>query len=102
MPFGLGKCVILEYIKETLGLIGVNIMGVVGWVSKRKVWRSGPKHPQGSITTGIRTMLQSRRLLMTVLPVKFFLRQDRHYLLGQQVVLSIYGYVGEKVKASSG
>ena len=37
MPFGLEKCVILEYIRVVLGFVGVNVMRVVGWVSKRKV-----------------------------------------------------------------
>ncbi len=69
MPFGLGKCVILEYIKVALGFVGVNGMGVVGWVSKRKVWRIGPKCPKGSIARGIRTMLRSRRSPMTVSPL---------------------------------
>ena len=60
MPFGLGKCVILEYIKVALGFVGVNVLGVVGWVSKRKVWRIGLKCPKGSITRGIRTVLRGR------------------------------------------
>ena len=37
MPFEPGKCVILWYIKVALGFIGVNVMGFVGSVSKRKV-----------------------------------------------------------------
>ena len=41
-----------EVLKVVLGFIGVNMMGVVGWVSKRKVWRSGSKCPNGSITRG--------------------------------------------------
>ncbi len=69
MPYGLGKCVILEYIKVALGFVGVNVMGVVGWVSKRKVWRIGPKCPKGLIARGIRTMLRSRSLQMTVSPL---------------------------------
>ncbi len=69
MPFGLGKCVILEYIKVVLGFIGVHVMGAVGWVSKRKVWRIDQKCPKGSITMSIRTMLQLRRSPMTVSPV---------------------------------
>ncbi len=69
MPFGLGKCVILEYTKVALDFVGVNVMGVVDWVSKRKVWRIGPKCPKGSIARGISTMLRSRRLPMTVSPL---------------------------------
>ncbi len=69
MPFGLGKCVILEYIKVVLGFVGVNVMGVMGWVSKRKVWRIGPKYLKGSIARGIRTMLRSRRSPMMVSPL---------------------------------
>ncbi len=49
--------------------IGVNVMGVVGWVPKRKVWRIGQKCPKGSIARGIRTMLRSRRSPMTVSPL---------------------------------
>jgi hypothetical protein len=39
MPFGLEKCVILWYIivVVALGFVGVNVIGVVGCVSKRKV-----------------------------------------------------------------
>ena len=69
MPFGLGKCVILEYIKVAFCVVGVNVMGVVDWVSKRKVWRIGPKCPKGSIARGIKTMLRSRRSPMTVSPL---------------------------------
>ena len=47
----------------------MNVVGVVGWVSKRKVWRIGPKCPKGSIARGVRTMLRLRRLPMTILPV---------------------------------
>ncbi len=57
---------ILEYIKVAFCVVGVNVMGVVDWVSKRKVWRIGPKCPKGSIAWGIRTMLRSRRLPMMV------------------------------------
>ncbi len=33
---GLGTCIILEYIKVALGFALVNVIGVVGGVSKRK------------------------------------------------------------------
>ena len=36
---------IREYINVALGLLGENDKGVVGLVSKRKVWRSGPNRP---------------------------------------------------------
>ncbi len=62
MPLGLGKVVILEYIKVALGLFVVNNIGIVGSVSKRKVWRRGPNCPWGSIARGMRTMLHVRRL----------------------------------------
>ncbi len=35
-PLGLGNCIILEYIKVALGFALVNVIGVVGGVSKRK------------------------------------------------------------------
>ncbi len=35
-PLGLGNCIILEYIKVVLGFALVNVIGVVGGVSKRK------------------------------------------------------------------
>jgi hypothetical protein len=59
MPFRLGKCVILEYIRVALGFVGVNVMGVVGWLLKRNVWRIGLMCPKGSIAREIRTMLRS-------------------------------------------
>ena len=61
---------ILEYIRVTLGFVGVKVMGVIDLVSKRNVWRIGPKCPKGSITREIRTMLRSRRSPMMVSPVK--------------------------------
>jgi hypothetical protein len=60
MPFELGKCVILEYIRVAWGFVDVNVMEVMGWVSKRNVWRIDPKCPNGSIARGISTMLRSR------------------------------------------
>ena len=69
MPFGLGKCVIFGVHWSGVGFVGVNMMGVVGRVSKRKIWRIGPKCPKGSIAKGISTMLRSRRSPMMVLPV---------------------------------
>ena len=69
IPFGLGNVVILEYIKVALGLVGVNEIGEVGLVSKRRVWRSGPKRPCGSMARGMRTMLRARRSPMTVSPM---------------------------------
>ncbi len=61
MPFGLGKCVILWYIEVALGFVGVNVIGFVGCVSQRKVWRIGPNRPKGSIAMGINIILRSRR-----------------------------------------
>ncbi len=69
MPFGLWKCVIFWYIEVVLDFIGVNVIGFVGWVLKRKVWRIGTRHPKGSIAMGIRIILRSRRPPMMVLPV---------------------------------
>ncbi len=63
MSLGLGKVVIFEYIKVALGLFLVQDIGVLGSVSKRKVWRRGPNRPWGSIASGMRTMLPVRRLL---------------------------------------
>ena len=68
MPLGLGKVVILKYIKVALGLFVVNDIGIVGSVSKRKVWRRGPNRPWGSIARGMRTMLCVRRLPISVSP----------------------------------
>ncbi len=68
MPLGLGKVVILEYIKVALGLFVVNDIGIVGSVSKRKVWRRGPNRPWGSIAIGMRTMLRVRRSPIIVSP----------------------------------
>ena len=68
MPLGLGKVVILEYIEVALGLLVVNDIGVVGSVSKRKVWRRGPNRPWGSIARGMRTMLCVRRSPINVSP----------------------------------
>ena len=68
MPLGLGKVVILEYIKVALGLFVVNVIGIVGSVSKRKVWRRGPNRPWGSIARGMRTMLCVRRSPISVSP----------------------------------
>ena len=68
MPLGLGKVVILEYIKVALGLLVVNDIGVAGSVSKRKVWRRGPNRPWGSIARGMRTMLCVRRSPSNVSP----------------------------------
>ncbi len=68
MPLGLGKVVILEYIKVVLGLFVVNVIGIVGSVSKRKVWRRGPNRPWGSIARGMRTMLCVRRSPISVSP----------------------------------
>ena len=68
MPLGLGKVVILEYIEVALGLLVVNDIGVVGSVSKRKVWRRGPNCPWGSIVRGMRTMLRVRSLPIIVSP----------------------------------
>ena len=68
MPLGLGKVVILEYIKVALGLFVVNVIGIVGSVSKRKVWRRGPNRPWGLILRGMRTMLCVRRLPISVSP----------------------------------
>ena len=60
MPFGLWKCVMFWYIEVVLDFIGVNVIGFVGWVSKRNVWRIGTRHPKGSIAMGIRIILQSK------------------------------------------
>ena len=60
---------ILWYIEVALGFIGVNVIGFVGCVSKRKILRIGPKCPKGSNAMGIRTILRSRRSPMTVSPV---------------------------------
>jgi hypothetical protein len=68
MPLGLGKVVILEYIKVALGLFVVNDIGIVGSMSKRKVWRRGPNHPWVLIARGMRTMLRVRRLPIIVSP----------------------------------
>ena len=68
MPLGLGKVVILEYIEVALGLLVVNDIGVVGSVSRRKVWRRGPNRPWGSIARGMRTMLCVRRSPSNVSP----------------------------------
>jgi hypothetical protein len=68
MPLGLGKVVIFEYIEVALGLFVVNDIDVAGSVSKRKVWRRGPKLPWGSIARGMRTMLCVRRLPIIVSP----------------------------------
>ena len=68
MPLGLGKVVILEYIKVALGLFVVNNIGIVGSVSKRKAWRRGPNRPWGLIARGMRTMLCVRRLPISVSP----------------------------------
>ena len=68
MPLGLGKVVILEYIEVALGLLVVNDIGVVGSVSKRKVWRRGPNRPWGSIARGMRTMLRVRSSPIIVSP----------------------------------
>ena len=38
-----------------------DVIGFLGWVSKRKVWRIGPKGPKGSIAMVIRITLRSRR-----------------------------------------
>ena len=70
MPLGLGKVVILEYIKVVLGLFAVNDIGVAGSVSKRKVWRRGPNCPWELIARGMRTMLRVRRLLIIVSPTE--------------------------------
>jgi hypothetical protein len=35
-PFGLGKRVSLEYIEVSLGLAGMHVGGLVGWISKMK------------------------------------------------------------------
>ena len=51
-----------------LGLFVVNVIGIVGSVSKRKVWRRGPNRPWGSIARGMRTMLRVRRLPISVSP----------------------------------
>ena len=40
----------MEYIDVASGLTGVIVNGLVGWMSKRKCWRVGPKRPRGSIT----------------------------------------------------
>ncbi len=68
MPLGLGKVVILEYIKVVLGLFVMNDIGVVGSVSKRKVWRRGPNCLWGLIARGMRTMLRVRRSPIIVSP----------------------------------
>ena len=66
-PFGLGKCIILENIEVALGLVGMNMSGHVGWISKSKDCRIGPNRPRGSIAKGIRIVFWSRMLPMTVL-----------------------------------
>ncbi len=68
MPLGLGKVVILEYIKVALSLFAVSDIGVVASVSKRKVWRRGPNRPWGWIARWMRTMLRVRRLPIVVSP----------------------------------
>ncbi len=76
---GLGNCIILDYIKVALGLALVNVIGVVGGVSKRKCWRIGPNRLKGSIAKGISIMFLVRILPMTLSPmvevpvVRFFL-----------------------------
>ena len=52
-----------------LGFVDVNVIGFVGCVSYRKVWRIGPNRPKGSIAMGINIILRSRRSPMTVSPV---------------------------------
>jgi hypothetical protein len=60
---------ILEYIKVAFGLGWVNVIGLVGGLSKRKCCRIGPNRPWGSIAKGSRILFWSRMLLMTVLPM---------------------------------
>ena len=50
---------IVLYIVVALGFVGVHVIGFVGCVSERKVWRIGPNRPKGSIAMGIRIMLGS-------------------------------------------
>ena len=50
-----------------LGLVGMNMSGHVGWISKSKDCRIGPNRPRGSIAKGIRIVFWSRMLPMTVL-----------------------------------
>ena len=52
-----------------LGFVDVNVIGFVGCVSYRKVWRIGPNRPKGSIAMGINVILRSRRSPMTLSPV---------------------------------
>ena len=47
----------------------VNMRGLVGWMSKMKCWRMGPKRPRGSIAKGNRIMFWSRMSLVTVSPM---------------------------------
>jgi hypothetical protein len=72
-PFGLGKHIHLEYIEVEvalgLSLMDVNMRGLVGWMSKMKCWRMGPKRPRGSIAKGNRIMFWSRMSLVTVSPM---------------------------------
>jgi hypothetical protein len=57
------------YIKVALGLALVNVIGVVGRVSKRKCWRIEPNHLKGSIAKEISIMFLVRILPMTLLPM---------------------------------
>jgi hypothetical protein len=68
-PLGLGNCIILEYIKVALGFALVNVIGVVGGVSKRKCWRIGPNRPMGLIAKEISIMFLVRIPPMTLLPM---------------------------------
>ena len=61
MPLGLGKVVILEYIEVALGLLVVNDIGVVGSVSKRKVWRRGPNRLYLIVVCTVRRVGRYRR-----------------------------------------
>jgi hypothetical protein len=59
-PLGLEKHISLEYIEVALGLVGVDVSGLVGWMSKGKCWRMGLKCPRGSIAKRSRIMFLSR------------------------------------------
>ncbi len=60
---------ILEYIKVAFGLAWVNVIRLVGGVSKRKCCRIGTNRPWGLIAKGSRILFWSRMSPMTVLPM---------------------------------
>ena len=59
-PLGLEKHISLKYIEVALGLVGVDVSGLVGLMSKGKCWRMGLKFPRGSIAKRSRIMFLSR------------------------------------------